>query len=196
MPSQALAAGAEAPRAAAATVRAFFFVTAPADPGLLPRLIEPVAKLGAVPVPRARLPRIRRRQRAQRRSEARRRGPAHRRAGRIRPAGRGRRAPGDGRGRAGSLTALVSAASGPWSSSACAYLGRRNGRAPRRPWQAARIGAGDGRRTWASSRSWRRWRGSACRASSASCAATSSSASRTSQPRRCCASCSSRARST
>ena len=33
----------------ASTVRAFFFVTAPADPGLLPRLIEPVAKLGAVP---------------------------------------------------------------------------------------------------------------------------------------------------
>ena len=32
-----------------ATVRAFFFVTAPADPGLLPRVIEPVAKLGAVP---------------------------------------------------------------------------------------------------------------------------------------------------
>jgi hypothetical protein len=31
------------------TVRAFFLVTAPADPGLLPRLIEPVAKLGAVP---------------------------------------------------------------------------------------------------------------------------------------------------
>jgi hypothetical protein len=31
------------------SVRAFFFVTAPADPGLLPRLIEPVAKLGAVP---------------------------------------------------------------------------------------------------------------------------------------------------
>jgi hypothetical protein len=31
------------------TVRAFFFVTAPADPGLLPRVIEPVAKLGAVP---------------------------------------------------------------------------------------------------------------------------------------------------
>jgi hypothetical protein len=38
-----------APRAAAATVRAYFFVTAPADPGLLPRLIEPVAKLGTVP---------------------------------------------------------------------------------------------------------------------------------------------------
>jgi hypothetical protein len=38
-----------APRAADETVRAFFFVTAPADPGLLPRLIEPVAKLGAVP---------------------------------------------------------------------------------------------------------------------------------------------------
>ena len=49
MPSPALAAGAEAPRAAPATVRAYFYVTAPADPGLLPRLIEPVAKLGAVP---------------------------------------------------------------------------------------------------------------------------------------------------
>src|SRR5262245_46523977 len=32
------------------TVRAYFFISAPADPGLLPRLIEPVAKLGAVPV--------------------------------------------------------------------------------------------------------------------------------------------------
>jgi hypothetical protein len=31
------------------TVRAYFFISAPADPGLLPRLIEPVAKLGAVP---------------------------------------------------------------------------------------------------------------------------------------------------
>lgn len=51
MTSQAVAAAgaALAPRAAAATVRAFYFVTAPADPGLLPRLIEPVAKLGAVP---------------------------------------------------------------------------------------------------------------------------------------------------
>ena len=50
MPSQSVAAaGASAPRANPATVRAFFFVTAPADPGLLPRLIEPVAKLGAVP---------------------------------------------------------------------------------------------------------------------------------------------------
>jgi hypothetical protein len=49
MTSQALAAGASAPGAAVRTVRAFFFVTAPADPGLLPRLIEPVAKLGAVP---------------------------------------------------------------------------------------------------------------------------------------------------
>jgi hypothetical protein len=38
-----------ASRAADATVRAYFFVTAPADPGLLSRLIEPVAKLGAVP---------------------------------------------------------------------------------------------------------------------------------------------------
>ena len=49
MTSLALAAGAAAPQLAARTVRAFFFVTAPADPGLLPRLIESVAKLGAVP---------------------------------------------------------------------------------------------------------------------------------------------------
>jgi hypothetical protein len=50
MPSSTVAAaGAVAPRAEAHTVRAFFFVSAPADPGLLPRLIEPVAKLGAVP---------------------------------------------------------------------------------------------------------------------------------------------------
>jgi hypothetical protein len=48
MPSSAAAAGGT-PRAQAHTVRAFFFVTAPADPGLLPRLIEPVAKLGTVP---------------------------------------------------------------------------------------------------------------------------------------------------
>ena len=48
MPSAAVAAGV-VPRAQAHTVRAFFFVTAPADPGLLSRLIEPVAKLGAVP---------------------------------------------------------------------------------------------------------------------------------------------------
>ena len=48
MPSPAAAAGV-APRAQAHTVRAFFFVTAPADPGLLSRLIEPVAKLGTVP---------------------------------------------------------------------------------------------------------------------------------------------------
>jgi hypothetical protein len=48
MPSPAAAAGV-APREQAHTVRAFFFVTAPADPGLLSRLIEPVAKLGAVP---------------------------------------------------------------------------------------------------------------------------------------------------
>lgn len=47
MTSQALAAGVDAPRAA--TVRAYFFVTAPSEPGLLPRLIEPVARLGAVP---------------------------------------------------------------------------------------------------------------------------------------------------
>jgi hypothetical protein len=49
MTSRAFAAGASASCDAARTVRAFFFVTAPADPGLLPRLIEPVAKLGAVP---------------------------------------------------------------------------------------------------------------------------------------------------
>ena len=50
MPSRALAAaGTAAPRLQPETVRAFFFVTAPADPGILPRLIEPVAKLGAVP---------------------------------------------------------------------------------------------------------------------------------------------------
>jgi hypothetical protein len=35
--------------AAPHTVRAYFFISAPADPGLLPRLIEPVSKLGAVP---------------------------------------------------------------------------------------------------------------------------------------------------
>jgi hypothetical protein len=43
------AVGGEPPVAHAHTVRAFFFVTAPVDPGILPRLIEPVAKLGAVP---------------------------------------------------------------------------------------------------------------------------------------------------
>jgi hypothetical protein len=50
MPSDAVAAaGALALRTEPHTVRAFFFVSAPADPQLLPRLIEPVAKLGAVP---------------------------------------------------------------------------------------------------------------------------------------------------
>lgn len=34
---------------ACATVRAFFLVSAPADPNLLPRLIEPIAKMGATP---------------------------------------------------------------------------------------------------------------------------------------------------
>ncbi|MDX2205532.1 MAG: hypothetical protein NW223_22470 [Hyphomicrobiaceae bacterium] len=34
----------------APTVRAYFLVTAPADPQLLPRLIEPVAKLGTTPL--------------------------------------------------------------------------------------------------------------------------------------------------
>lgn len=46
--SAAAVPGAVAP-AGETTVRAFFFVTAPADPGLLPRVIEPVSKLGAVP---------------------------------------------------------------------------------------------------------------------------------------------------
>lgn len=32
------------------TVRAFFLVSAPADPNLLPRLIEPIAKMGATPL--------------------------------------------------------------------------------------------------------------------------------------------------
>ena len=50
MPSSVVAAsGAHAPAVEPSTVRAFFFVTAPADPGLLSRVIEPVAKLGTVP---------------------------------------------------------------------------------------------------------------------------------------------------
>jgi hypothetical protein len=44
-----VAPGAVASCTARTTVRAYFFISAPADPGLLPRLIEPVAKLGAVP---------------------------------------------------------------------------------------------------------------------------------------------------
>src|SRR5690348_5772278 len=48
MPSSAAAAGV-APPQDVCTVRAFFFVTAPADPRLLSRLIEPVAQLGAGP---------------------------------------------------------------------------------------------------------------------------------------------------
>ena len=162
MPSQAVAAGAVAPRAQPATVRAFFFVTAPADPGLLPRLIEPVAKLGAVPSPRARLPRIGRRQRAQRRSAAHRRRPAHGRAGRVRAARRGRRAPGAGRRRAGSLStdrplALASGRGPRRSAYLCAAERAEAGEG--HPWQAARTGAGGGRRTSASSRSWPRWPG-------------------------------------
>ena len=43
------AAGTALPVVAASSVRAYFLITAPADPGLLPRLLEPVAKLGAVP---------------------------------------------------------------------------------------------------------------------------------------------------
>jgi hypothetical protein len=44
-----VAAGAAGACAEPATVRAYYFISAPAHPGLLPRLIEPVAKLGAVP---------------------------------------------------------------------------------------------------------------------------------------------------
>ena len=40
---------APAPLEASSAVRAYFHVTGPADPGLLPRLIEPFAKLGHVP---------------------------------------------------------------------------------------------------------------------------------------------------
>ena len=43
------AAGAAQSQSVTETVRAFFLITAPTDPGLLPRLIEPIAKLGAVP---------------------------------------------------------------------------------------------------------------------------------------------------
>jgi hypothetical protein len=53
MPLQETAAARTRPvaeRAKPTSVRAFYFVTAPADPGLLPRLIEPVAKLGVVPL--------------------------------------------------------------------------------------------------------------------------------------------------
>src|SRR5262249_9076873 len=51
MPSEAMAEPLERHRAAsvATTVRALFLVTGPAEPGLLPRLIEPIAKLGHVP---------------------------------------------------------------------------------------------------------------------------------------------------
>lgn len=35
--------------APAAQVKALFVITGPADPGLLPRIIEPVAKLGQIP---------------------------------------------------------------------------------------------------------------------------------------------------
>jgi hypothetical protein len=49
IPGRGRAGSAGAPQVAAQTVRAFFFITAPADPGLLPRLIEPIAKLGAIP---------------------------------------------------------------------------------------------------------------------------------------------------
>jgi hypothetical protein len=49
MQASTSAPGAAAPAVQASTFRAFFFVTAPADPGLLSRVIEPVAKLGTVP---------------------------------------------------------------------------------------------------------------------------------------------------
>lgn len=37
-------------RHAPANVRAYYLISAPADPNLLPRLIEPIAKMGAIPV--------------------------------------------------------------------------------------------------------------------------------------------------
>lgn len=49
MQASTSAPGAAAPAVQTSTFRAFFFVTAPADPGLLSRVIEPVAKLGTVP---------------------------------------------------------------------------------------------------------------------------------------------------
>jgi hypothetical protein len=49
MQASTSAPGAVAPAVQPSTFRAFFFVTAPADPGLLSRVIEPVAKLGTVP---------------------------------------------------------------------------------------------------------------------------------------------------
>lgn len=45
----AAGAAADCARPEPATVKALFYVTAQADPGLLPRLIEPFAKLGLVP---------------------------------------------------------------------------------------------------------------------------------------------------
>lgn len=42
-------AGGVEPASVPTTVRAYYYISAPAHPGLLPRLIEPVAKLGAVP---------------------------------------------------------------------------------------------------------------------------------------------------
>ena len=38
-----------APACAPANVRAHFHITAPAEPGLLPRVLEPLARLGHVP---------------------------------------------------------------------------------------------------------------------------------------------------
>lgn len=51
MPSQGVAEPSRRHSAqrASTAVRAFFHITGPADPGLLPRLIEPAAKLGYVP---------------------------------------------------------------------------------------------------------------------------------------------------
>lgn len=49
MPNTSLAHSAVAAADAAATVSARFLVMADADPGLLPRLLEPFAKLGLVP---------------------------------------------------------------------------------------------------------------------------------------------------
>lgn len=45
----AIASSQSEPRGSTSSFKALFYVTGVADPGLLPRLIEPVAKLGHVP---------------------------------------------------------------------------------------------------------------------------------------------------
>ncbi len=49
MASAAVATAVSAASHSAQSVKALFYVTGAADPGLLPRLVEPIAKLGHVP---------------------------------------------------------------------------------------------------------------------------------------------------